>query len=371
MFNEDDEIREVLQRIADGERFDPIDSDPVVRRGRRGVRVRRVLSCAVASVMVATVALTATELPGLRDAEPVAPTRDFSPMPGVEPGDAALQQVSLEEALRRCRVQWAAVAGSDPGHLNGPLQQIVGRFTRDTGVRPGSLLEVSLAGGRDGTFDCFVPGDSQPSATALADARRDSVPTDPKEQLRRCSTQFWHDITGWRIVSSSVEPGVLANLIAIAPTGDFVAHCSIGALPLREAKGWFKLQGGLGWRGGPRIDRTRPAARSLDEFNPHRGPSHMIFATGIQTDRVPGVRGVGWLISESDRMPRNVARLRVRTSKRIVNIPVRDGWFTVAVGDLDPSTGRGKPAAQVTAYDASGRYLGRVPVVHIGWPAPA
>jgi hypothetical protein len=200
----------------------------------------------------------------------------------------------------------------------------------------------------------MIPGDSVPTADDLAeDARDGSIPTDDAGLVRRCSTIFWHDMTGWRVLARQVEPDIAATVVAMSPSGKFVLHCVLTGRSLREDV--YRAPGGY-----PRISGVQQPPASFSYYGLDTPTGTYILDPAVQTCGRAGVRCVGQLFYESGRMPLNVARLVATTAEgRTFEIPVKDGWFAAAFGS-GMRADHGEPLAhgRLTAYDANGRVLG-------------
>jgi hypothetical protein len=256
----------------------------------------------------------------------------FDPVPGVQSGEAALGRISKAEATRRCKLRHPD---------GGPLMDQWG------GLRGGGRAMYDRMVGTPGPLThCVIPGDSRPTSHAVSLVNGDRFPASDAGKLRNCSVRLWHDITGWRILTSEAEPGELMNIIAVSPSGRYVAGCSL--IKNSAADG---LAGTSIW-----LTRTPPELQLPEERN--SDPLEHFPVAGLQTCGGPGQKCIGWLHDEIGRVkdPR-IARIRVeKPNGRVHDIKVVDGWYAFAWGDRDP---KGQPNAKVTTYDAAGKVIKR------------
>lgn len=388
-----------LLRATAADPLGPVNPDTVVARGERSLRRRRWSTVAAAGLTVGAVVLAATLLPDLgstSSGEPApasqAPTMKPSlrltlggarsiPENGrfgrIELGSAAdrpLRLLSAADAATRCRQQWSALAGRDVG----PVTMKPRFFVFDLADRPFGLTPAErapfeaaqrLAEGKQGirqplewygywpgtpapvadragkTFTCMIPGSRVPSAAELAEDRQGSIPADDAGLLRRCSTIFWHDFSGWRVTARQVEPGVAASLVATSPSGKLAVRCVVTDPSLRTSA--TGLYSGPLWRS--MISGTRVEQR-LD-----------LFGVGLAGGGTWSCAGdcAGWLFKSAGRLPANVAKLVVRTPQgRTVETPVHDGWYALAFAHRDRSEQKRSGTGTLTAHDAGGKKLG-------------
>ncbi|WP_328990224.1 hypothetical protein OG394_28695 [Kribbella sp. NBC_01245] len=359
MSDTDDEIRTLLRQMADDEEFEPVPLVPLMTRGRRGLLRRRVFSAVVAGAAVAAIVMAAATLPNLavRQEPPAAASTRLA---GTAPGDAALEPVSMTEALRRCRLQWTAISGRDVGTITmwkpSNASQVVGQ------VQPGRVKTV--VDSQMQTFSCLVPGDYDPPAAELAVASRDSaLPTDDAGLLRRCSTSFWHDLTGWRVVARKVDANTLAQAVAISPSQRYVAHCTVGGPAVREAV--FNEPA------------ERPAIESvLVNQSTMKDPrtfaasalAGMVFGIQAGSGCAAGARSPcsSWVFYGSGRTSAQVARMQLQTGAKVESIEVTDGWFAVAF-ELAVTDRSGRPGkiGPLTAFDSKGVPISAVTYISV------
>ncbi len=238
--------------------------------GRKLIIVVAVLTVVGVGVIVRQVLDSddAPASPGARDlAAPAAP-RTAVRMPGVAAGDAALATVSKAEAIRRCQLRWntiegrtmpsiTSVFGPDDGTFNAGEQVVVS-------PTPISVDDLSQPP-RDDMFFCVIPGDLMPRNAELAAAADDRVPAGRQAMLRRCSAVVWHDLSTWTVVTSSVAGGTAGALIALSPSGRYVAQCWLVGKTLGDA--YFV---------GYAMARVRPASEAPRGMRDYSGqyPGH-------------------------------------------------------------------------------------------------
>lgn len=326
--NDDQDIRGQLRRMASGHPLGPMDSGLLLDRGRRGKRRRRWAATGGGTLAaVSVVALVATMAPRLdartTDVPPPAssPGRttaapDFTPLPGVPPGDLALAKLGNAEVARRCLLRGTRLWPDDRRFGIGPQATGLTVITNKVGERPRM---------------CTIPGDSRPSAALIAAAAADPLPADDARRLRNCAVKVWHNLTGWRLVAKDTQPGVGTNLVALSPSGKFVLHCTL------TARGQSLMD----------IGSIRPISGSP----PGRMTQPPI--AGHQTCGGPQAC-IGYLYSEAGQVARYVARIRLTASNgRTHDITVNDGWYALAWANGDPED----VELTVTEYDAAGRVL--------------
>lgn len=336
---DDQEIGAELRRLAAADPLDPISSASLLERGRRGRRRRKVFSTGGVVAAVAAVAVSAAVLPGLGSGHvkdhgqvattptPTTPTTPttaransglFTPLPGVPSGDAGLGQLTKKEADRRCVLRYGR-----------------GGNMKNTSYRAGSLVLYVNAQGIPDTFrTCRVPGDSRPTAAAIAKAKGDPMPAGAAGQLRNCSVQFWHDLTNWKVVTSDTAKGAGISLIALSPSGRYAVRCQLE--PTFRATGT-----------GTGTGITTVATDFLYNLD------YVAFAGG----RVcPGTPCLGWHYLEGGRVSSDVARIRIQAkwSGQHHDLTVTDGWYALSWINGDP---KGRMDATITAYDKNGKLL--------------
>ena len=377
-----------LLRTTAADPLEPVNPDAVVARGERSLRRRRWSAVGGAGLTVAAVVLAATVLPdlgGASNGEPAPasqaptakPSRPDDPMHGaLEPlgtADRPLRLLAATEAAARCRQQWSAIEGRDVG----PVTMKPRFFVFDLAGRPLGLTKAELepfvaardaASGKGGpqplewygywpgtpapvvdrngkSFTCVVPGGFVPSAAELADDEQGAVPADDAGLLRRCSTIFWHDFSGWQVRARQVEPGVAATMVATSPSGKLAVKCVVTARSLRDgptglyrAPLWMPMIGGT----------LAPAQLGLLRAGLGGG------GTWSCADDC-----AGWLFKSAGRLPSNVAKLVASTPQdRTVEIPVHQGWYALAFAHRDRSEQQQSGKGKLTAYSADGKVLG-------------
>lgn len=357
MSDTDDEIRTLLRQMADDEEFEPVPLVPLMTRGRRGLFRRRVFTTVVAGAAVAAVAMAASTLPNLAGPRQEPPVAASTRLPGVQPGDAALQPVAMTEALRRCRLQWSAVAGQDVGAISPTSTFVPQKYTTEVSgtAYPGRVQTVINT--RSQVFSCLIPGDYEPPATDLALAAGDAaLPTDDAGLLRRCSTTFWHDLSGWQVVARQVDGNTLAQAVVLSPSRRYVAHCTVTAPTLREAI-----------LDGP---AKRPAIEAIEVIaSPAPTTTARQYNVSTLADSVFGVEGgsacakdtkrcSSWLFYGSGRTPAQVNRMELQAGGKVESIEVTDGWFAVAFEvAVTDAAGRPGKIGPLTAYDDNGAMI--------------
>lgn len=392
MKDDNENLLAELLRTAVSDPGEPQSPDVLVARGERRLRRRRWGTAGAAGLTVAGVLLAATVLPGngtTSTDHPAAtsptPTglvveKPYPSMPkeldngrfgrneplGEE--DRPLRLLSAADAAARCRQQWSALEGRDVGPVTmRPRFFVFDLADRPLGLTPAELepFETAAKAGRQpvewygywpGTpapvkdrggkaFTCTIPGGFVPSAADLAEDRQGSIPADEAGLLRRCSTIFWHDFSGWRVTARQVEPGVAASLVATSPSGKLAVRCVVTEPSLRTSS--TGLYNGPLWR--PMISGTR-VERRLDLFSAG--------LAGGGTWSCPE-ECAGWLFKSAGRLPANVAKLVVRTPQgRTVETSVNQGWYALAFAHKDRAEQDRSGKGTLTAYDAGGRKLG-------------
>lgn len=343
------QVKEFLRSVSARNPLDPIDTGALVERGHRGRRRRRLLAGSGAVAAVAGIVAAAALLPDLgtdRADQPVSSpspspipsqrsspssgqSNGFVPLPGVPRGEAALGDpgtglLTRQQAEARCRLRNPKIANPLPGgstHVGLPID-----YAPD---RPGGPMV--------GT--CIVPGDSRPSATTVAAAKADPVPASQAGMLRNCSVLMWHDLTEWRVVASERVPGRQANVLAMSPSGRFVAMCSLS------------VPAYLYTEQHPNTAEGTFLTRSFAQQRPD-----LLASAGVQTCAPALGPCVGWLYDSIGRVDPRITRIRLTAGNgKTHDLRVHDGWFALAWADGDP---KGQPGGTVVAYDAKGNRIG-------------
>lgn len=355
----DPTIETLAEEIGRLQLADPMpDPDPaaLTARGRRGLRRRRTAGAAgaVGLVAAAVVAVNLTAggmsngtppvlsspsvapvtidpeappsmpLPSVPKRTPVHLAADevLTPMPDVPAGDAALEQVSAAEAKRRCNLR------------------------DQDGRRMANMIPEAFRGGREVSYggsdptgssnqdptQCLIPGDSMPTAAALAAVAMDPVPVDTGEKLRNCSVLLWHDVRDWRIVASDEAPGrAAASLQLLSPSGRQMADCKLTPRKPKRSLG---------------MGIWATALRGADQLK------FVLGAGGCRTyDHNMDCREV--LYQENSRVRADAARIEVTGQNGDTHV-IRpwQGWYAVAWTPAD-----NKPFASIKVYDAAGKVL--------------
>lgn len=350
--NDEQDIRGELERIAAGYPLGPNDAARLLDRGRRGKRRRRMLASGGAVAAVSAVALTASLLPNLSVADnrpspagtssAKAVTAEFTPLPGVPRGDAALGQLSRAELFRRCELR------GQPLHRE--YKQILSHYSA---LGETITMQLGIGGGES---VCWVPGDSRPSAATVAAAKADPLPSDDAGRLRNCSVDAWHDMTRYRVVASGTLPGIATNLVAMSPSGRYVVYCTLSA---GEGSRFFSRPNDLAYP----VAAVRP-------ITPH-DKATAIFGGDVQTclsipGKSSGLPCIGAIYNSAGRLDPRIVRIRLNNSNgRTHEIKVNDGWYALLWGNGNDSPQ--PPDDRVTAYDADGNI---VPVIESNWPGP-
>ena len=215
-------LKDALTEHADADHTPHLDLDAIVRTGDRRRRRRQgALTGLVAAAAVVALVATMVPRPDARTPEPPAgsPGRttaapDFTPLPGVPPGDQALADLGNAEVVRRCLLRGTRVWPDDQRLGIAPQSTGLTVITNKVGERPRL---------------CTIPGDSQPSAALVAAAAADPLPADDARLLRNCAVKIWHDLDGWRVLAKDTQPGVGTNLVALSPSRRFVLRCTLTA----------------------------------------------------------------------------------------------------------------------------------------------
>ena len=329
------EVKNFLQEVSADNPLDPVDTTALLARGRRGRRRRRITAWTGAAAAVCAVAVGAATLPDLGartdDAPPAAtsagPPTVHSPgfvrLPGVPDGEAALGEAAsgdllLHEALARCRLRNPQI----PDDLTNAL------------VGVGRVVHYKPRDPRRDSPICIVPGDSRPLPATVAAAQADPLPATEAGMLRNCSVLMWHDLTGWRVVTSERVPGLQLNMLAMSPSGRSIAMC--------------KLKPGVY---DEQVTNTTEGIFSAETYW-ETSLSH-VGDYGYQTCTERSLPCVGWMADNVGRVDSRIARIRLTARNgRTHDIAVHDGWFALAWGDGD---GKGQPNARLEAFDAAGR----------------
>lgn len=333
---DDKELGAELHRLAGEDPLEPIDSQQLLTRGQRGRRRRRGLLSAGLAATVAAGLVGASLLPDIgqagRDGDPIAgdtatpkAVPDFTPVPGVPRGDAAIE-MTQKEAERRCGIRTG---------VTRKLANYMPPF------KVGEPVGNAVAGDpAPGPHKCIVPGDSRPSAALIAKAVKDPMPADKAGQLRNCSILFWHDMSDWKVVATETLKGNRTILIALSPSGRYVAMCEL------EPK--FDPNYGPPMVGsGTMSYRTSLVARN----------NLVHFAqAGSRGDPMGCTANcVGWVYRDSGRVASNIVRISLTAPNgRTHDIKVVDGWYVLSWANGDPQSRNG---GTVKAYDKNGNVV--------------
>lgn len=355
----DPNIDQLAEEIGRLQLTDPMpDPDPaaLTARGRRGLRRRRAFGATAAAAMVtaSVVAVNLTTgglsngtpavgtspsvmpvtidpdappsmpLPAVPKRTPVHLAADevLTPMPDVPADDAALELVSAAEAKRRCNLRdqdGRKMANVIPQALRG------GNEVSYWGSDP------TGSSNQDPT-QCLIPGDSKPTAAALAALAKDPVPVDTDEKLRNCSVLLWHDVRDWRIVASDEAPGrAAASLKLLSPSGRHMASCKL--TPRKPKR-------------SPGMGIWPTALRGADQLK------HVLGAGGCRTfDHNLDCREV--LYQETGRVRADADRIEVTSQSGDTHqVQLWQGWYAVAWAPAD-----NKPLGTLKVYDAAGKVL--------------
>jgi hypothetical protein len=330
----DPEIGAELDRLAGRDPLGPVDPIGLLERGRRGRRRRRIVSVTGLAAGAAAIALGAALVPGIGSAhrEPeVAGTGQalFTPMPGVRQGEAALGKITPAEAERRCAVRYG----------KRPLAKF------HPGVYRATMGIMSPLPGKGNTFspECVVPGDSRPTAAAVAKAKADPMPRTADGQLLNCSVQLWHDLTKWRVVATEriegARNGRELRMLAVSPTGRSAVSCD---LPLADETAFLAKS-------------SRPSIRTVQDERP-------MALSRVGADFGGGEGGCksipcrGWTYYNYGRVDPAITRIHLKAANGATHdVTVANGWFVLywSNGDL-----KGRNAATLTAYNAAGQVIG-------------
>jgi hypothetical protein len=333
------EIGAELQRLANGDPLAPVDVTGLLERGRRGRRRRRIAAVSGLAAGVAVIAVGAALVPGIgsahRESE-VAGTAAalFTPVPGVPQGEAALGKITQAEAERRCTIRYGA----------RPLDKFHPSVYRAT------MAIMSPLPGKKNSYgeSCVVPGDSRPTAAALAKVKADPAPQTADGQLLNCSVQLWHDLTKWRVVST--EPGDTGNgrvlrMLAVSPTRSSAATCD---LPLSG-------------QAMPLLKSSTPSIRTAQDES-------LMSLSGVAVNEGSGQIGcksncTGWTYTNYGRVDPAITRIHFKTASGATHdLTVANGWYVLFWSNGDPKSRR---AATLTAYNASGHLLKTVKIPNL------
>jgi hypothetical protein len=335
------EIRAELQRLAEAEAMDPLDTARLLARGHRGRRRRTVLTAGAAIGGVAVIALAASLLPslGVAGKQPgVAGDQGqvsmFEPVPGVPRGEAgAGQTVTKEEATRRCALRYPQY--TQPVEGTGSYQ--AGRTT---------MYEMKIG---EKYAECTIPGGDKPSAALVAAATKDPMPTSAAGQLRNCSVHLWVDLTRWRVVASDQSKRLATTmLVAISPSGRKAVACQLA--PSR--------MGGASAGGHAQFLTLNSLGASDPILTPAKGtrPADLFVASGggsycPGTPCTGNYHYIGW-----GRVSSTATKVRLELGPGPAHeVPVTDGWF--AFSWLSPGPDDTVTRPRLTAYDAAGKVV--------------
>ncbi|MFG1909206.1 hypothetical protein [Kribbella sp. NPDC048928] len=343
-----EDLRDVsaeLHRIADNEQFEPLQSDQLLNRGRRGRRRRMIFAASGAVAAVAAVAVAVSLVPNLvaADNKPQVATTttarpqnpDFEPVPGILYGEAAAdQRIAQPEAERRCALR-------NPKETR-PLQ-------RQGDYRVGDTTRYEIKTGQK-YAECTVPGGDRPKPAIIAAAAANPLPQNPAALLRKCSVQAWIDLTDWKVVASDRSTELARALVlAVSPSGRKLVECdvsresAIGPMsPVRTA--FFTLD---------RLDGSDPAMfpipkdRPADLYTAGGGSLGSCGNNGVCT----GYNYVGW-----GRVSATATEVRLSIGNSpVTKVPVRNGWFAFTWAVHAKYNGKTQP--KVIAYDKTGKLV--------------
>lgn len=346
--NDMEDLRDVsaeLRRIADNEQFDPLQSDQLLNRGRRGRRRRMIFAASGAVAAVAAVAVAVSLVPNLiaADKKPEVATTtmarpqnpDFAPVPGIPYGEAAAdQRIAQPEAERRCALR-------NPKETR-PLR-------RQGDYRVGDTVQYETKTGQK-FAECTVPGGDRPKPALLAAAAANPMPQDPAALLRKCSVQAWIDLTDWKVVASDRSTELARSLVlAVSPSGRKLVECdvfrdssAIGPMaPVRTA--FYTLD---------RLDGSDPAILPA----PKDRPADLYTAGGgslgaCEKDFCTGYNFVGW-----GRVATAATEVRLSIGgSPVTKVPVRNGWFAFTWAVHAKYNQKTQP--KVIAYDKTGKVV--------------
>lgn len=319
------------------------DPAPIVARGQRAVRRRRILAAAGAAGLVAAVAVTASTVTssappvvGTTPTVPVLAGDVLDPMPGVPGGEAALARIPITEAQRRCNLRYPGA-----GKLNAGLPVAAYRGGSAALYAGDSPMGTATGTNRQ---ECEIPGDSRPTAAGTALLSTDPIPADTAGRLRNCSVRLWHDLRSWRILTSDEEPGVQARLLLASPSGRYLANCLLSPPPT-----------GLAARTGHDIGYISEASPPPDGGPTPNIPGYPLSVAFTAGSECGGsnLQCTGWLRSEAGRAGKNVVRIVLTSTTGATHeINVVDGRYVLVWADPGGSTLGG-----VRAYDANGKVV--------------
>ncbi|NEA34087.1 hypothetical protein [Streptomyces sp. SID13031] len=330
----DPELGAELERLVSSDPLLQIDAIGLLERGRRGRRRRRVASISGLAAGVAAIAVGAALVPdiGAGHREPAATSTAtaealFTPMPGVPQGEAALGLLSQKEAARRCAVRYSTIRLRDGDFPAWSAHASIG-------------IPIPVPGGNpDQRPGCIIPGDSKPTAKAVALAAKDPVPQTADGQLRNCSVQFWHDLTKWRVVTTD-RVNTTLNLLAVSPTGRSAVNCTL------------RVSGGEDFWG----KSLRLSIRTAQEEE--LLPLASVGARGSSMFCPPNTC-TSFTYNNFGRVDPAIARIQVKAQDGATHdIAVANGWFSIAWRHGLPDE---QKKATLTAYDATGQLLETVP----------
>ncbi|HEY3559221.1 MAG TPA: hypothetical protein VGL05_17240 [Kribbella sp.] len=335
------EISAELHRIADAEPMEPLATDQLLDRGRRGRRRRTIFAASGAVAAVAAVAVAVSLMPNLvaADKHPQVATTttrpqnpDFEPVPGVPHGEeAADQRISQAEAERRCA-------------LRNPDEKR--QLQRQGYYRAGDGVLYDIKTGQK-FAECTIPGGDRPKPALVAAVAADPHPDNTADQLRNCSVQSWIDLTDWKVVASDSSKGLARSLLlAVSPSGRKLVECSIA----RDILIKTKFSTGTSFYTLDRLGSSDPVffpipkGRPADMFTGGGG------SIGSCSAVCTGYNYVGWgrVAGASE------VRLSIGNSP-VTKVPVRNGWFAFT-WEVRARFGV-KTQPKVVAYDHNGKVV--------------
>ncbi|GAA0580034.1 hypothetical protein HPO96_20350 [Kribbella sandramycini] len=338
MYN-DPEVSAELHRVADAEPLPPFDTTALLTRAHRGRRRRKLAGAGGLLATVAAVALAATVIPGISSANqnpgPAGTsTPDFTPVPGLERGEAALfQNLSKSEVSRLCALRY-------PGQTK-PLE-------KPTDARTGARLRFQAKVGEASPHRaCSVPGGDRPSAKLIAEAKADPMPASDAGLLRNCAVETWVDVTGWRVVASEISKAQKkVTVVATSPSGKSAVACELElpprTNPLGDSEGRFLRLASLVKDDAPIL--VPPKGSKWAEL--YISSSGGGCKKNTDTDCKKQYSGWGRTVADA-------AKVRISSSGKTYEKPVTDGWWAITW----QVAGSQKLDFKIEALDKSGRKL--------------